>query len=169
MRIFCLILLGISCCFFYISCKSKSNSKEVDQKEINDTSFYDEIYFNSKVDLDSIMRNNSAGSGEMNGDVIFTRRLKKLKDSLSLNIVPEFIENACLDTENMSYCMVNLHKYRSLRKDLIDSLPSQMIAQLVYLGDSVSLKKTCMDTRLIDILPYFEQSTWELLKKWRSL
>ena len=66
----------------------------MDQKEINDTSFYDEIYFNSKVDLDSIMRNNSAGSGEMNGDVIFTRRLKKLKDSLSLNIVPEFIENA---------------------------------------------------------------------------
>ena len=66
---------------------------------------------------------------------------------------------------NMSYCMVNFHKYRSLRKDLIDSLSNTKINALIKLLDSNLLKKSCKDKTLNDILPNSMESTWDLLDK----
>jgi hypothetical protein len=101
---------------------------------------------------------------ELNRDSIFSSHLKELKSYLFKNKIAPFLKDECLDVNNMFYATVNLHKYVSLRKDLIDQLSPAEAKKLLAVGKDPLLDQICSDSTLIQTVPYFKKTTRMLLQ-----
>ena len=117
----------------------------------------------AKRQNDSLNRvNYNVTSTEFNRDAYENKYLDTLRSALSKNGLPVFLYDVCLDNRNPSYYFLNSETYISLRHNIIQKMTIDEIQKILFVGDSLRLKKICFDAD--ELLQHRNKTTWELLK-----
>jgi hypothetical protein len=151
-------------CSLLVCCETRKEPEQDKPRHGIDTVFPSLDKRSPEKYMQSLINNDSTILDQMGKGDILSGFYSELMDSLKRTKIPPFFYNECLDEDNMTYCTVSLHEYRSLRKDLIDMLDEETLASITNIAVPNLLNRTCTDKTLANILPYYNVSTWELIK-----
>lgn len=94
-----------------------------------------------------------------NRELAFRQYYIKFIEEMDKQIISDFFYDPCFDYNNFSYCFVNAHEKKSLRKDFINYLNNEQIIFILKNAEIDKMKIVCNER---SGLLYEDFSFWDL-------